>query len=322
MAITYGFFNSLNGDRVYNADDMSTYFKGLIGNGVYENIGGALQVLASTTPDMYVNVQTGRAVVDCKWIENDAILPIELNAAHVTLNRYTAIVIRLDIVNRTISIVAKDGENATDPVKPALTNNASIKEKCLAYVYVAAAASAISQSAIQDNRANTSECGWITGLIDQVDTSTLFNQWSTAYAESVADMEDWQTERESDFETWETEQITDLTDWQTNRKNAFDSWFATLTQELTVGAYVAKFEKTVTLTSGSSTTIALDMTNYSYESTDIFDVDINGLAGVLGTDYTLNTSTPSITVNITSPVSEVIHIRVMKSVLGTSQLNS
>ena len=46
MSITSGFFNSVNGDRTYNADQMSTYFKGLIGSGVYENVGGALQVLA------------------------------------------------------------------------------------------------------------------------------------------------------------------------------------------------------------------------------------------------------------------------------------
>ena len=29
MAITYGFFNSVDGDRKYNAEQMSTYFDGL-----------------------------------------------------------------------------------------------------------------------------------------------------------------------------------------------------------------------------------------------------------------------------------------------------
>ena len=50
MAVTYGFFNSVlvNGmqDRRYNADQMSTYFKGLISDGVYQNVGGGLQVRA------------------------------------------------------------------------------------------------------------------------------------------------------------------------------------------------------------------------------------------------------------------------------------
>lgn len=71
MPVTYGFFNSVEGDRRYDADQMSNYFKGLISNGVYEGVGSALQVLAGT--GMSVNVQTGRAIIDCKWINLDAV---------------------------------------------------------------------------------------------------------------------------------------------------------------------------------------------------------------------------------------------------------
>lgn len=34
MAITCGFFDSVSGDRTYDADQMSTYFEGLISDGV------------------------------------------------------------------------------------------------------------------------------------------------------------------------------------------------------------------------------------------------------------------------------------------------
>ena len=95
MAITYGFFNSVNGDRTYNADQMSEYFDGLVSDGVYENVGGALQVLAGS--GMTVNVQTGRMIINSKWLNNDAVVPLTITAAHATLNRYTAIVARLDI---------------------------------------------------------------------------------------------------------------------------------------------------------------------------------------------------------------------------------
>ncbi|MGD7407461.1 hypothetical protein ACQCP7_25580, partial [Ralstonia pseudosolanacearum] len=60
MAITYGFFNSLNHDRRYDAGQISEYFDGLISDGVYESIGEALQVQAAT--GMNVNIQTGRAI--------------------------------------------------------------------------------------------------------------------------------------------------------------------------------------------------------------------------------------------------------------------
>ena len=44
MAISYGFFNSVNGDRTYNADDISNYFLKLISNGVFATPSNAMQV--------------------------------------------------------------------------------------------------------------------------------------------------------------------------------------------------------------------------------------------------------------------------------------
>lgn len=47
MAVTYGFFNSVNGDRTYNADQISDYFLKLISNGVFATPSNAMQVQAS-----------------------------------------------------------------------------------------------------------------------------------------------------------------------------------------------------------------------------------------------------------------------------------
>ena len=47
--ITSGFFNSINHDRVYNAEEMSNYFEGLVTSGIYEMIGGAFEVTAAET---------------------------------------------------------------------------------------------------------------------------------------------------------------------------------------------------------------------------------------------------------------------------------
>lgn len=300
MAITYGFFNSLNGDRVYNADQMSTYFKGLIGQGVFENIGGALQVLANS--GMTVQVASGRAIVgpNLKWLESDAPFDVTINASHVTLNRYTAVVVQCDVTNRTVSIITVDGIPATNPTKPAITNTTTIQQICLAYVYVKAGATTITQANITDTRANTSLCGWITGLIDQVDTSTLFVQWQTAYEEFYAQMEAWEIQQ----------------------KNAFDAWFETLTDELQIGAYVKAFSKTETITSTTPAgqSVPLDMANYTYDNTDVFLVYINGLMAEAGTDYTINPNLipPYITFHMDNPVSETVEIKVIKSILGVS----
>ena len=39
MSVTYGFYNSINGDRKYNALEMSSIFDGIIVDGVYMSIG-------------------------------------------------------------------------------------------------------------------------------------------------------------------------------------------------------------------------------------------------------------------------------------------
>lgn len=293
MAITYGFFNSVSEDRTYNADQMSSYFEGLVSDGVYENVGNKLQVKVSS--GMTVAVQTGRAIIGSKWVKNDAVHTIALNAAHATLNRYTAIVIRLDNSNRTISIVAKDGANATTPIKPTMENSATVKELCLAYIYVAAGATAISQSNITDTRANTSICGWVTGIVKQVDTSELFLQWQTAYEEFYADMETWKEAQ----------------------KTAFESWLATLTGQLQVNAYIEKYHKVINI-GNENGVFPLDMADYTYESSDILLVNVNGVVLTEVYDYLLDTSkTPvEIHTNANLDAENLLEITVLKSKIG------
>ena len=288
MAITYGFFNSLNGDRTYDADQMSEYFDGLVSNGVYESVGGGLQVLA-VSEGMAVNVSTGRALINCKWLNNSAVLTLDITAAHAILNRWTAVIVRLDIVNRLMTITTKDGTPATDPVKPPMQSDASMIEMCLAYVYVAADSGSISQADITDMR-GTNLCGWVTGLIEQVDTATLFLQWQTAFNNYYQQM-----------------------------TSAFNDWFNTLTDELQVNTFIQKFSKNVVLATGVSNIIPLNMTGYTYDGSDIINVYINGL---YDNSYTLNTSgeTPTITVGATAEGTE-INIVILKTKIGFDTLS-
>ena len=291
MSITSGFFNSVNGDRLYNADQMSTYFKGLIGQGVFNSVGGALQVVASD--DFTVDVKTGRAIIGdvLKWMENDAVYNLTITPAHVTLNRYTAVVIQCDLNGRDITITTKDGSYATNPTKPPINDVAGIKELCLAYIYVKAGATTITQSVIQDTRSDSSVCGWVTGLIDQIDTEDLFDQWTAAYEENITEMEGWEVEQ----------------------KTAFEAWMETLTSQLTVGAYINQYEKTVTLSSEDSRTISLNMSGYTQSDNDKYFIYLNGLKGIVGTDYTIGNG--SITVNCNGS-NDVVNIVVLKTILG------
>ena len=293
MAITSGFFNSVNQDRLYNADQMSEYYLGIISDGVLANYAGALQVNAGT--GLAVNVATGRAFKDSRWFDSDAVEILPLTAAHVTLNRYTAVCVHLDYSARLMELTTIDGTPATTPTKPIISDTETDKYLILAYVYVAAGATTITQANITDNRANTTQCGYVTGVIDQVDTTELFNQWESAYEQYFAEMQGW-------------EQST---------KDQFDAWFDALTQELNVNTYVETYEKTVEMT-GTQTQIPLDMTNYTYAAEDVINVFINGLRAN-SSDYTLNTgATPvTITPNAYADGTEIF-IQVMKSRIGYS----
>ena len=63
MAVTSGFYNSINGDRTYNAEQMSAIFDGIINDGVLANIGKVFQVRVSVSERGIVSVGTGSIVL-------------------------------------------------------------------------------------------------------------------------------------------------------------------------------------------------------------------------------------------------------------------
>lgn len=161
--LTYGFFNSVNGDRKYNAETMSDMFKGLISDGIYKSVGDSF--IVGATSGLTLSVGSGRAVVSERWVENDAAITITLNAAHITLNRYTAIVLRRDLTNRQVSLVMIDGTPAANPTKPDIVRNDTLYDICLAYVYVGAGATTITGSNISDARGDADVCGYVHMLV-------------------------------------------------------------------------------------------------------------------------------------------------------------
>lgn len=300
MAITYGFFNAIKQsdgtyDRVYNSDQISEMFEGLISDGVFESVGDALIVKEKS--GMTIEVGTGRAWIGDRWMKNDAKMNITLTGAHLTLNRWSAIVIRADYSNRVISIVEKVGTPATTPMKPTITYNDFVKEKCLAYIYVGKGATSITQANIVDCRADTSICGWVTGVVTQVDTSQLFLQYQAAY------------ER----------QLTTMQAWEDAQKTAFDSWFSTLTDQLQVNTYIQKYHKAVETTNQQGI-FELDMSGYTYSDTDVIFVNVNGISLVEEHEWLLDASKTPVEIHTSQGMDagNLVEITVLKSKIGQS----
>lgn len=190
MAWEYGFHNSVNGDRVYNADQMSGIFNGLITDGVYEAVANKLAVQPNS--GMVIQIATGRGWFNNRWINNTSPYLITLEASDVTLNRYAAICVRGDNSNsvRTTEPYVKYGEYATTPVKPTMTRTDDVKEYCLAYVYIGAGVTEITAGDIEDTRQDSDLCGWVTGLIDQITPDTLYTQFTAQFNEWFSQIQD------------------------------------------------------------------------------------------------------------------------------------
>lgn len=264
MAITSGFFDSIDGDRKYNAEQMSNYFDGLISNGIYENIGQRFVVTARTDGFLGVNVGTGRAIINCHWIKNDATVSLTLNPSDIQYPRIDAIVLRLDKTEsgRNIDIAVKTGVPSPTPSAPSLTKNQNIYELMLAAVTVGKNAGTISQGNISDRR-SSSLCGWVTGVIKQVDTSDLFLQWQTAY--------------EQQFDAFD--------DYMAEKKKEFEAWFTSLTKTLNVDMQLTKYQRTV-YTNGITQIVSVGIPEYDSEN-DILFAFIGGVLLVEDDEYAI-----------------------------------
>jgi len=178
MAVTYGFYNSSNGDRKYNALQFSRLFEGIIRDGVFSTVGGSLMVVAAS--NLTVNISPGRAWFNNTWTNNDALLPLTLDPAEAILNRYDAIVLEVAPDERENRFKIVKGTPATTPAKPTMIKTGGIYQYPLAYIYVGKGVESISQANIS-NAVGTAECPFITGALQQVTTNDIIAQWESEF---------------------------------------------------------------------------------------------------------------------------------------------
>lgn len=182
MSVTSGFFNSVNGDRRYNAEQMSSLFNGIINDGIFASIGSAFEVKAKS--DNTITVGIGRAWFNSVWVDNDAILSIVADDAEILLDRYDAVVIE---VNRSVAV--RDGAikfikgaAASNPQKPTMISTNEVHQYPLAYIYRPAGSSEITQSNIT-NMIGTSSCPFITGILQVQNIDHIVAQWEAQWNE-------------------------------------------------------------------------------------------------------------------------------------------
>ncbi len=186
-------FRSVSGDRKYSAEDWAAYFALFIGNGIFYSSADRLKVVA--TEGMRIKIRTGAGFVNGRMYILETDKSITLDTADGVLNRIDRVVLRCDYVNRKISTEVIKGKYSEVPITPELTRNADIYELALGDIYVRAGVIAITESAIKDQRLNTDLCGIVTGLVEQADTTEIFNQFQAYMYEFMQDAK-------VDFQEW------------------------------------------------------------------------------------------------------------------------
>lgn len=277
MAIKCGFFNSKNGDRVYDADDMSQPYVGLISNGVIpdrpeegDEDQRSLAVGYGST-NRKIIITKGRGIFSNKWFWLDADLEKDIPSNNTLSTHYASVIVRID--NRADHRVASVDviQNDIPTLKPQINTIDDVVEYRLADITIPPSEDPIT---IEDTRM-LDECGFVTGLVNQLSTEEIYLQWQKMFS-------DW------------------FDDVQVSLKTQ-----ATLTTSFT-SSYKAL---------STTTNIPIGIPQYN-KNLDVLQVSINGLDIYEGIDYTIVDNT-RITLAKSIYAGNIVLFTALKSIDGS-----
>jgi len=243
-------------DREYVAEQWANYFKLFIGNGVFATPTSQLKVRADS--GLRIKILEGWAWINGYWYHNDSDLFFNI-PPNVTTGTVThGVFVRFDSSNRAIAV--NIGINRTTP-----NRIAPYYELKIAEISVGVGVTEITDANITDTRANRDVCGYVTGLINVIDSGDLFAQYQTIFNEFMTRSTVEQTAFETDFEananawqedsqnnhaaweeefrsnsqSWRQDEETSHETWENNYRTAAENWYETIRDQLSTDAAVA-----------------------------------------------------------------------------------
>lgn len=188
------FWPDKNGDREYGDEDFAELFGGFVTHGVYNG-----ELAVAPGDGMAVTIPVGRAFVGPPWkvrkYYNDAPLTLTIDNADGILHRKDIIVLRSDVNDRSISAKVIKGTPASNPVAPQITRSTEQYDIEIAEISILAGTTEITGAMITDMRLNNDVCGIVTGVMQQVDTTALYNQIQS-------DLQHFREANEAEFAAW------------------------------------------------------------------------------------------------------------------------
>lgn len=337
MAFTnlrYGFYNYNAGDtdpKIYDSEDMSKIFDGIITDGIYQNYKNGMWVKASEAANQVI-ISSGRAWFDHTWsyIDADTIFDLTDYPISEPYTRIDAVVLDIDVINRTNAIKIVSGAEVTvNPVKPTLINEYGHVQHGLAFITRVGGQNTITQDRIEDVRGQAVyNSAYVTGVLSQMTIDQIVAQWETEFDTwNEAQRESfllWRAAREDEFITWFNQMKGQLSEDAAGRlQQEIDSigfsWSGTASATsirkqimvkngVEIGAVsgTSYMEQTITIAAGGSTTVTFtnsaittDTCMLVFTSVDGYDYDSIAIsAGSCILKYTNNSTSESVTLNV------------------------
>lgn len=204
MAFTYGFYNYNENDadqKLYDAEQMSQLFDGIITDGVYAHVGSCFLVSAIGSGSNSVIIGSGRAWFNHTWSYNDRNYILEAPPPPTTQYRIDAVVIDINSNknSRTNKFDWRMGSESSNPTRPTLIHEEKHDQYALAYVRRTPGVTVISAADIS-NAVGTNETPYVTGVLEKISASQILSDFTAQF---------------NSFITSSTNRVTDLlTEWE------------------------------------------------------------------------------------------------------------
>lgn len=182
------FYNSVGGDRKYDAESFSELLSKFFTTGVFN---GDLTVSASSQGGMNVDVAPGYINIGGKVMNFEITTQLSLDIGGGTYPRIDTIVVERNDIDRDFSLKVVKGGYASNPSPTPPVRSADVWQMVLAQVYIGIGETSVSNANITDKRGDSSVCGIVTATVEQMDFSAFERQFN-----------EWQTQERDDFEAW------------------------------------------------------------------------------------------------------------------------
>lgn len=213
------FYNSVNGDRKYDADSFSNWLKKFFTTGVFV---GDLQVTAND--NMSITISGGYANIDGKVMMWEEPTTLDITTANATYNRIDTVVVERNDTDRQFYIKVITGSATDTPTANTPVRTKSIHQLVLAEIHVPTGATSITQADITDKRPDTEVCGFVAATVKQIDFSQIqaqYDAYMANYKQAVAD--DYQNYKDTIAEDHAGFRAT-ISDYTDLVKKLYQSW--------------------------------------------------------------------------------------------------